>query len=138
MVIRPEVLGGSCVRKNQFLDPRMFLSGKGFLGCVTNLRRCSDIVKPQPVWYMATERKRAQHQKCWSYRICSGGKEIPHDYQIWSRCRRVILETFQGFDYWEKRYVMVHELPMPETPMSQKYIHHRSQENILTIRSSRR
>jgi hypothetical protein len=138
VVIRPEVSGGSCVRKNQFLDPRMFLSGKGLLGHVTKLRRCSDIVKPQPVWYMATGRKRAQHQKCWSHRICSGGKEIPHDRQIWSRCRRVILETFRGFDYREKRDVLVHKLPMPKTPMSQKYLHRRSQEKSLTIGSSRR
>jgi hypothetical protein len=45
------------VRKNKFLDPRMSLSGKGFLGRVTKLRRCSDILKPHPVWYMAIGRK---------------------------------------------------------------------------------
>jgi hypothetical protein len=104
------------VRKNQFFDPRMFLSGKGLLGHVSNLRRCNNIVKPQSEWYMATERKRAQNQKCWSHRICSGGKDIPHDHKIWSRCRRVILENFWGFDYREKRDVLVHELLMPKTP----------------------
>jgi hypothetical protein len=29
---------------------------------------------------------------------------------------RVILETFRGFDYREKKYVRMHKLPMPETP----------------------
>jgi hypothetical protein len=91
----PRVSGGNCVWKNQFLDLRMFLSAKESLGCVTKLRRCSGIIKPQSVWYMATGRERAQHQKCWSHRICSGGKENPHDRQIWRRCRRVILETFR-------------------------------------------
>jgi len=127
VVIRPKVSGGICVRKKKILDPKLLLSGKGLLGHVTKLRKCSNIVKPQPVWYMAIVGKIAQHQKCWSRRICSGGKEIPHDRQIWSRCKRVILETFRGVNYWEKRDVLVHEFPMPETLMYQKDLHRRSQ-----------
>jgi hypothetical protein len=36
----------------------MFLSAKESLGCVTNLKRCSDIIKLQLLWYMARERER--------------------------------------------------------------------------------
>jgi hypothetical protein len=69
-------------------DLRMFLSVNGLLDHVTKLRRCSGIIKLQPVWYMATGRERTPHQKCWIHRICSGGKENPHDHQIWRTCTR--------------------------------------------------
>jgi hypothetical protein len=46
-------------------DLKMFLSVNGLLDCVTKLRRCSGIIKLQPVWYMATWRERTPHQKCW-------------------------------------------------------------------------
>jgi hypothetical protein len=66
----------------------MLLSVKELLDHVTKLRRCSGVMKLQSVWYMATGRERNPHQKCWSLRICSGGKENPHDRQIWRTCTR--------------------------------------------------
>jgi hypothetical protein len=33
---------------------------------------------------------------CWSHRICSDGREIQYDHQIWRRYRRVILEALQS------------------------------------------
>jgi hypothetical protein len=51
-------------------DLRMFLSVSGLLDHVTKLRRCSSIIKLQPVCYMAIGRERTPHQKCWSHRIC--------------------------------------------------------------------
>jgi hypothetical protein len=63
-------------------DLRMFLSVNGLLDHVTKLRRCSGIIKLQLVWNIATGRERTPHQKCWSHRICSGGKANPHNGQI--------------------------------------------------------
>jgi hypothetical protein len=56
---------------------RLFLSAKGLLGCVTNLRRSSDRIKPQPMWYLTRERESTQHLGFWSRRICLKGEEKP-------------------------------------------------------------
>jgi hypothetical protein len=38
-------------------DLRMFLSDKGLLGRVTKLKRSSDRIKLQPVWYLTIEKE---------------------------------------------------------------------------------
>jgi hypothetical protein len=53
---------------------------------------------------MATGRERSPHQKCWIHRICSGGKENPHNCQIWRMCIR--FETLWSCTgVWKSRYV---------------------------------
>jgi hypothetical protein len=84
----------------------MFLSVKELLDNVTKLRRCSGVMKPQSLWYMAIERERAQHMKCWSHWIFSEGKENPHNCQI--------LKTCAGFKNPLKLYMNV-EIVICET-----------------------
>jgi hypothetical protein len=107
VVFGPKVSSGNGVRMEPILNLRMFLSAKGLLGRITNLRSSSGILKPQLAWYLTRERERAQHLGCWSHRICSEGEEKPlrtsylkkvqkGDRQIWKRCRRVILEAFRS------------------------------------------
>jgi hypothetical protein len=65
----------------------MFLSVKESLDHVTKLRRFSGILESAAgVVYGHRERERVQRMRCWSHRICSGGKENPHDRQIWRMC----------------------------------------------------
>jgi hypothetical protein len=67
------------VSRGLISDLRMFLSVNRLLDRVTKLGRCSGIIKLQSVWYMAMGRERNPYQKCWSHRICLGGKENPHN-----------------------------------------------------------
>jgi hypothetical protein len=82
----------------------MLMSVKELLDHVNKLRRCSGVIKLQPVWYMATGRERTPHQKCWSLRICLGGKENPHDRHIWRMCTR-FKNLWSCTGVWKSQYV---------------------------------
>jgi hypothetical protein len=69
VVFGPKVSSGNGVRMEPISNLRIFLSAKGLLGPVTKLRRSSDRIKPQSVWYLTRERESAQHLGCWSYTI---------------------------------------------------------------------
>jgi hypothetical protein len=57
VVFGPKVSSGNGVRMETISNLGMFLSDKGLLGHVMKLRRSSGRIKPQPVWYLTTERE---------------------------------------------------------------------------------
>jgi hypothetical protein len=59
VVFGPKVLSGNGVHMELISNLRMFLSANGLLGRVTKLRRSSSRIKPQPVWYLTTEKDRS-------------------------------------------------------------------------------
>jgi hypothetical protein len=93
----------NCVRE-PISNPRMFLSFKESLDRVTKLRRFSGILESVVgVVYGHQERERVQRMRCWGCRICSGGKENPHDRHIWRTC--VGLKTLWSCTgMWKSRY----------------------------------
>jgi hypothetical protein len=86
-------------------NPRMFLNVKESLDHVTNLRRFSSILESAVgVVYGHQERDRVQRMRCGSRRICSGGKENPHDHQIWRTCTR-LKTLWSCIGTWKSWYV---------------------------------
>jgi hypothetical protein len=56
-VFGPKVSSGNGVRMEPISNLRMFMRAKGLLGHVTKLRRSSGRIKPQPTWYLTTQRE---------------------------------------------------------------------------------
>jgi hypothetical protein len=82
VVFGPKVSSGNGVRREPILNLRMFLSAKGLLSHVTKLRRSSNRIKPQSMWYLKKDRERDKHLGCWSHKICLGKKRVLYDRWI--------------------------------------------------------
>jgi hypothetical protein len=63
----------------------MLLSVKELLDSVTKLRKCSGVMEPQPMWYLATGREDSTPEVLELLDLF-GEKENPHDYKIWKTC----------------------------------------------------